>query len=197
MKKTVRLLLTFFIAAFLPPTAVLAEPALSFTKLWTYDHSARPNFLAEIPAFDPRTNTLWVSGVVGVEVLDAATGVLVDHIDITRYGSINSVAIHNGLAAFAIEAAAPFRSSPGVVVFYDTKTRSLADGENVIPVGALPDMLIFTPNGRKLLVANEATPSSGEYGPRLDPGTPAPFVSPPGRATLRETSPSSTCTPAR
>jgi hypothetical protein len=27
-------------------------------------------------------------------------------------------------------------------------------------VGALPDMLTFTPDGRKLLVANEATPTA-------------------------------------
>ena len=69
MKKTVRLLLTFFTAAFLPATPALAEPALSFTKLWTYNHSVTPNFLAEIPAFDHKTNTLWISGVMGVDLL--------------------------------------------------------------------------------------------------------------------------------
>ena len=83
-------------------------------------------------------------------------GTLVEHIDVTGYGLVNSVAIHNGLAAFAIEAA-PDRREPGVVVFYDTRTR-LPIGDP-ITVGALPDMLTFTHDGSKLLVANEATPN--------------------------------------
>ena len=67
---------------------------------------------------------MWVAGVVGVDVLDAETGALVEHIDVTPYGLVNSVAIHNGLAAFAIEAGATrLGEAPGVVLFYDTRTR--------------------------------------------------------------------------
>ena len=87
----------------LPVAAAPAERPLSFTKLWTHGHTT-PGQLSEIPAFDRRTNTVWVAGVVGVDVLDGETGTLVEHIDVTGYGLVNSVAIHNGLAAFAIEA---------------------------------------------------------------------------------------------
>jgi hypothetical protein len=66
------------------------EPALSFTKLWTFSHTT-PGQLSEIPVFDPRTNTIWVAGVVGVDVLDAETGALVTHIDVTAQGAVNSV----------------------------------------------------------------------------------------------------------
>ncbi len=104
------------------------------------------------------TNTIWVAGVVGVDVLDAATGTLIKHIDVTASGLINSVAVHNGLAALAIEAGAPDRRRPGVVVFYDTVTR-LPIGVPVT-VGSLPDMLTFTHDGRELLVANEGTPNA-------------------------------------
>ncbi|MFM9888829.1 MAG: choice-of-anchor I family protein, partial [Burkholderiales bacterium] len=162
----------FFAILLLPGIAAATNPALSFTKLWTYSHGVTAGQVSEIPAFDRKTNTLWVAGIVGVDVLDAETGTLVEHIDTTPYGSINSVAIHDGLADFAIEA--PTRTSPGVVVFYDTKTRSLSQGVNTVTVGALPDMLTFTPNGRKLLVANEGTPSL--YGSRSNPGSPAPFA---------------------
>ena len=83
---------------------------------------------------------------------------LVEHIDVTPYGLVNSVAIHNGLAAFAIEAGPPDRRRPGVVVFYDTRTRERVG--DPITVGAQPDMLTFTHDGSKLLVANEGTPNA-------------------------------------
>jgi len=50
------------------------------------------------------------------------------------------------------------RTAPGVVALFDTSTRSPLGGISTITVGALPDMVTFTPDGSKLLVANEATP---------------------------------------
>jgi hypothetical protein len=105
-----------------------------------------------------------VAGVVGVDVLDAATGGLIEHIDLTPYGYINSVAISNGIAAFAIEARSSAtegdRRNPGKVLFYDTSTRQPSTRFSPIEVGALPDMLTFSHDGRKLLVANEGTPNN-------------------------------------
>lgn len=168
MKKTA---LVLALTAALLPAALLAENSrIAFTKQWTYKHAATAGQVSEIPAFDKRTNTLWVAGVVGVDVLDAKSGTLVQHIDTSAHGSVNSVAIQNGLAAFAVEATN--RTHPGVVLFYDTKTRMPAAGINTLEVGALPDMLTFTPDGSRLLVANEATPSV--YGARV--GTAIPFV---------------------
>ena len=140
-----------------PLAAAPADRTISFTKLWTHSH-ATAGQLSEIPAFDHRTNTVWVAGVVGVDVLNGDTGTLVEHIDVTPYGLVNSVSIHNGLAAFAIEAGPPDRRRPGVVVFYDTRTRERVG--DPITVGALPDMLTFTHDGSKLLVANEGTPNA-------------------------------------
>lgn len=164
MIKIISVLFAFLATTFLPGMAVAENPALSlsFTKLWTHTHTTTGQ-VSEIAAFDRRTNTLWVAGIVGVDVLNAETGELIQHIDTTLYGSVNSVAIHDGLAAVAIEATT--RTSPGVVVFYNTRTRALSSGTNVVTVGALPDMLTFTPDGKKLLVANEGTPSA--YGARI------------------------------
>ncbi len=140
-------------------------PEITFTKLWTHGH-ATPGQVSEIPAFDNRTNTIWVAGVVGVDVLDADTGALLKHIDVTPHGAVNSVAIHNGLAALAVEAASQSsacpscdRRDPGKVLFYDTRTRLPSGDITEVEVGSLPDMLTFTHDGRKLLVANEATPN--------------------------------------
>lgn len=155
--------------------SAIAEPSLTFTKQWTFNHEVlTPGQVSEIPAFDKRTNTLWIGGVVGVDVLDADTGMLVKHIDLTHYGFVNSVAIHNGLAAFAIESV--IRTEPGLVLFYDTRSILPSAGFNPVMVGALPDMLTFTVDGSKLLVANEATPSI--YGSRIGTTIPQIFAEP-------------------
>ena len=146
-----------------------ADRSLSFTKLWTHPHTT-PGQLSEIPAYDHHTNTVWVAGVVGVDVLHATTGALVEHLDITHDGLVNSVAIHNGLAAFAVEAGPPNRRRPGVVVFYDTRTRQRV-GDPIV-VGVLPDMLTFTHDGSKLLVANEGTPNAVADTPYTAPDPP-------------------------
>jgi DNA-binding beta-propeller fold protein YncE len=157
--------LTFITGGHEPLDAKTVRKELTFTKLWTHGHTT-PGQLSEIAAFDRRTNTIWVAGTVGVDVLDAATGSLITHIDVTAHGAVNSVAIHKGLAAFAVEAesespACPScdRRNPGKVLFYDTLTRSPSGRVNEIAVGSLPDMLTFTHDGRKLLVANEGTPN--------------------------------------
>lgn len=178
-------LLALAITAFPILSAFADEHSISFNKLWSYDHdAATPGRFSEIPAFDKKTNTLWIAGVSGVDVLDAATGNLDEHIDLTAYGIVNSVAIHNGLAAFAIEAT--IRTNPGSVMFYNTETRTPSTGVNSILVGALPDMLTFTPDGSKLLVANEATPSL--YGLRIGTTVPrvyaAPLLDPTGSVSI-------------
>lgn len=147
--------------AFVPALASAASPLNALEKLWTYDHSNTGVLgqSSEIVAFDKVTNSLWVAGVAGVDVLNASNGSLIQHINTSIYGSINSVSIHNGLAAFAIENTTD-RTQPGVVKLFDTSTRSLASGVNSISVGALPDMLTFSHDGSKLLVANEGTPTN-------------------------------------
>ncbi len=160
------LLSTLLVAA---PLAI-AAPIVSVQKLWSVQHGAGPGGLntgvtSEIAAFDAATNTIWVAGVVGVDVLNAGTGSLVQHIDTTAFGSVNSVAIKNGVAAFAIESST--RTNPGTVQFYDTTTRA---NTGFVTVGALPDMLTFTPDGSKLLVANEGTPTV--YGVRIGNSVP-------------------------
>jgi hypothetical protein len=160
-------------AATLSLSAMADEPVtFNYSKLWTYGHGITTSGqVAEVPAYDRRTNTVWVAGVVGVDVLDAATGALIDHVDITAFGAVNSVAIRNGVAALAVEALGD-RRNPGSVLFYDTRTRELLDGNNQVTVGALPDMLTFTHGGKTLLVANEGTPNAvadAAYTPAFDP----------------------------
>lgn len=150
--------------------------SLDIQRVWRYAHADTqvPGQKSEIVAFDDITDTLWVAGVAGVDVLDRLTGRLVAHIPLSAWGAVNSVAIRNGLAAMALENTAD-RSQNGLVVFFDTRTRQ-ATGQPVT-VGALPDMLTFTPDGQTVLVANEGTPN-----PRSS-GQPCP-VDPPGSVSL-------------
>ena len=116
---------------------------------------------AEIVAYDPGTSRLFtVNGLLNsVDVLDIsapAAPTRVTTINVGAYGlSANSVAVANGVVAIAIEASV--KTNPGKVVLYRTTDLSLLA---VVPVGALPDMITFTPDGRTLLVANEGEPSS-------------------------------------
>lgn len=162
------------VASLFAPLLANAAAISSIEKVWTYNHTSSgiSGIAAEISAYDVSTHTIWVAGVVGVDVLDATSGALLQHINTTGFGSINSIAIKNGMAAFAIESNT--RSSPGIVQLYDTSSRGLLSGTNTIQVGALPDMLRFTEDGSKLLVANEGTPDT--YGTRVGTTIPRNFA---------------------
>ncbi|MEZ5275184.1 MAG: choice-of-anchor I family protein [Opitutaceae bacterium] len=79
-------------------------------------------------------------------------------IDVSKWGSPNSVAVWNGIVAVAVEA--PFKQDPGKVVFFN----SFGQYQSEVTVGALPDMVTITPDGKYALVANEGEPSGYEDG---------------------------------
>ncbi len=129
---------------------------------------------AEINAYDARTGRLFVtdgangrvnvfdpSGVTDLSV-PASPAAFISIADIGAM--VNSVAVHDGLVAVAIEAAP--KTSPGAVAFYRADTlERLA----VVTVGAQPDMLVFTRDGRRVLVANEGEPNSYGLADSVDP----------------------------
>lgn len=112
---------------------------------------------AEITAYDPISQRLFVTTVGAIKVLDFSDPENITSlatVDITPFGSsVQSVAVSNGMVAAAISANDPLDN--GFVVLADT------DGNNptILEVGSLPDMLTFSPDGTKLLVANEGQPS--------------------------------------
>ncbi len=129
-----------------------------------FDESA-----AEIPAYDPASQRLFVvngaSGGIDIfDLSDPTNPVLIDEIlfdglvDGFVPGGANSVAVKDGLVAVAV--AADVSQDLGQVLFFDTDGNVLT----AVEVGALPDMLTFTPDGFKVLVANE-----GEPGDQVDP----------------------------
>ena len=115
---------------------------------------------SEIPAYDPGTQRLFVvnaqlAHVDVISIEDPKNPKIVDLIDVQAYGAVaNSVAVRDGIIAIAVENAV--KTEKGKVVFFDAKLKPLG----AVEVGALPDMLTFSPNGRYVLVANEGEPSN-------------------------------------
>ncbi|PSL41470.1 hypothetical protein B0H99_102154 [Planomicrobium soli] len=68
---------------------------------------------------------------------------------------VTSVAIHPDGGYIAVAAPALRKEEPGFVVFMTVDGKPIAN----VRVGALPDMLTFTPDGSTLLVANEGEPT--------------------------------------
>ncbi|MFD0949003.1 choice-of-anchor I family protein [Paraperlucidibaca wandonensis] len=95
---------------------------------------------------------------------------------------VNSVASKNGLVAIAIESNP--KTDPGFVALYRASDLALLD---FIEVGAQPDMLVFTPNGSQLLVANEGEPAD-DYATDPEGSVSVIDVSLPSKLSLRTAS---------
>lgn len=112
---------------------------------------------SEIVAFEAATQRLYVAAGSVVEVRNAVNGALITTLTPPAgFAGVNSVAVKNGRLAVAADAAT--RTNPGGVFFYNTG--NLANAPSVVQVGAVPDNVVFTPDGSRLLVANEGEPNS-------------------------------------
>lgn len=80
-------------------------------------------------------------------------------------GDANSIAISDQHELLAIAMAADTKTDNGNIAIYDISGATPSFIKNV-PVGALPDMVAFSADGNKLVVANEGEPS-GDY--TIDP----------------------------
>lgn len=106
---------------------------------------------AEISAYDAASQRLVVTGD-SLHIVDMADPQNPAEIGTVPIGDTTSVAVSNGLVAAAVPADP--QTDPGKVVFLDASGAVLKE----VTVGALPDMIAFTPDGQKLLVANEGEP---------------------------------------
>lgn len=122
---------------------------------------------SEIGAYDPLSKRLFVTATGSlIDILnlsDPSNPTLIKSVDLSTYGDASSVAISNGLVAISI--ISPVSTDPGKVLFLDTNGAVLKE----VTVGSEPDMLTFTPDGKKVLVAIEGEPSSYNQLDSIDP----------------------------
>ncbi|GAA6130513.1 choice-of-anchor I family protein [Halopseudomonas sabulinigri] len=142
---------------------VVTPESISLSYLGRYSSGVFGQSAAEIPAYDAQNQHIFIVNAQkgAVDVLDAsdiANPTLVQTLTVESIAEgavVNSIAFKAGYLAVAVEAAT--KTDPGYVALFDATTLELLGSRQV---GALPDMLTFTPDGKYLLVANEGEPSN-------------------------------------
>ncbi len=124
----------------------------------SFDPSGSSNSTCEIVAHDPASQRLFTisAGAKKLDIINFSNPTslsIVNSIDMSPYGGITSVAVKNGIVAVASPNAN--EQLNGSVVFFDTNGNFLKQ----VAVGALPDMIVFTPDGNKVMTANEGQPN--------------------------------------
>jgi len=128
-----------------------------------YTSSFKPNTLVgsttEIVVHDATSQRLFITSSEQnrldiANFTNPAAIALIKSINMAPYGGITSVAVKNGVVAVACPNAN--EQLDGSVVFFTT------DGDFIkqVTVGALPDMITFSPDGNKIFTANEGQPNT-------------------------------------
>lgn len=153
-----RYALIFAVGLFISVNVAVAQKVLIY-PIGTYSTGIYDQGAAEIVAHDPVSQRLFVvnganSAIDILNISNPNNPVLISSISLLPYGDqANSVVVKNGIVAAAVQA--NVKTDPGSVVFFDTNGMFL----NSVTAGALPDMLIFSPDGTKVLAANEGEPN--------------------------------------
>ena len=118
---------------------------------------------AEISTYDEKTKRLFTvnnSGTNQIDVIDISDPskpIKIGKIDLTPYeGASNSVDVYDGKLAVALESTTN-KQGNGKVVIFNTTDYSLI---KQVTVGALPDMITFSPDGKYIMTANEGEPNT-------------------------------------
>jgi hypothetical protein len=148
------------------PEFFVNEDASTFAESTSFD--VGETGAAEITAFDPITKKLFVvrndnEGLANqlnqIEVIDFSNPSAMKSIGViamTPYGGgVNSVAVYDGKLAAAIQATDK-QANGKVVIFKTSDYSKIAE----VVVGALPDMVTFSPDGKYILSANEGEPNT-------------------------------------
>ncbi len=139
--------------------APTASKSVELKYVSSFDPSPITGSTTEIVVHDSATNRLYMTSAIQdrldiADFTNPAAITLIKSIDMSTYGGITSVAVKNGVVAVA---------SPNVneqlngqVVFFNTN----GDFISKVTVGALPDNISFSPNGKMIFTANEGQPSA-------------------------------------
>ena len=125
----------------------------------SFDPSGNSTSSTEIVVHDPATQRLFtISSLTDVfDIINFANPLapaVISTVNMLPYGGITSIAVKNGIIAVASPNATNLQGN-GSVVFFDINGTFLKQ----VSVGVLPDMITFTPDGTKVMTANEGEPN--------------------------------------
>jgi YVTN family beta-propeller protein len=147
---------------------IVAHHAASQSIFITVDTDARPASFQRI-GMRGLTSTDLASPVTASNLdSGATTSVAVDVNDAGfTAGGVQTLAIHGNVLAIAVQATP--KTEPGVVAFYRLDSVGNATFLKKVTVGSLPDGIAFSPDGSKLVVANEGELSVNFATDGIDP----------------------------
>ena len=133
--------------------------SIALDYVTSFDPSGANDSTCEIVAYDAISKKLFAtSSVEGrldiVDFTNPEAPVTLNSVDMAPYGGVTSVAVKNGVVAVA----SPNTNEQlnGSVVFFTTEGVFISQ----VAVGALPDNISFSPDGTKVLTANEGQPNT-------------------------------------
>ncbi|WP_426474858.1 choice-of-anchor I family protein [Chryseobacterium balustinum] len=132
---------------------------ISLNYIGSFDPSGNNNSSTEIVVHDPATQKLFtISSLTDVfDIINFSNPLapsVINTVNMAPYGGITSIAVKNGLVAVASPNGTNAQQN-GSVVFFDINGNFLKQ----VTVGVLPDMITFTPDGTKVMTANEGEPN--------------------------------------
>lgn len=132
---------------------------IELNYIGSFDPSGTSTSTCEIVVHDPTSQRLFTTSAVAgfldiINFSNPTAPTVVTSINMNPYGGVTSVAVKNGVVAVASPNAD--ETLNGSVVFFDTNGVFLKQ----VTVGALPDMITFSPDGTKVMTANEGQPNA-------------------------------------
>lgn len=140
-------------------TAKVPNNDIQLNYIGSFDPSGSNSSTCEIVVHDPASQRLFTTSAVAgyldiIDFSDPTALTVVSSINMNPYGGVTSVAVKDGIVAVA--SPNTNEALDGSVVFFNTN----GVFQKQVTVGALPDMITFTPDGTKVLTANEGQPNA-------------------------------------
>ena len=139
--------------------APIPSQQIELNYVGSFDPSGASTSTCEIVVHDPASQRLFTTSAVAgfldiINFSNPAVPTVITSVDMNSYGGVTSVAVKNGIVAVA--SPNTDETLDGSVVFFDTNGVFLKQ----VTVGALPDMITFSPDGTKVMTANEGQPNA-------------------------------------
>lgn len=133
---------------------IVALHAASRSVFITVDTATAPSAFQRISLRNLGSTAL-TNPTTASNLESGATTSVASHVNDSGFtaGGVQTLAIHGDLLAIAVQATP--KTAPGVVAFYRIDAQGNATYLSKVTVGSLPDGMAFSPDGTKLVVANE------------------------------------------